>query len=78
MLGLDPLYCANEGKLLAIVAADDAERMLSAMRETEEGRDAAIIGRVSAEYPGKLVMDTAFGGKRILQKLTGAQLPRIC
>ena len=78
MLGLDPLYCANEGKLLAVAAADDAERVLSSMRETEEGRNAAIIGRVSAGYPGKLVMDTAFGGKRILQKLTGAQLPRIC
>ena len=78
MLGLDPLYCANEGKLLAVVAADDAERVLSSMRKTEEGRNAAIIGRVSAGYPGKLVMDTAFGGKRILQKLTGAQLPRIC
>ena len=78
MLGLDPLYCANEGKLLAVVAADDAERVIDAMRETEEGRDAAIIGRVGAGYPGKLVMDTAFGGKRILQKLTGAQLPRIC
>ena len=78
MLGLDPLYCANEGKLLAVVAADDAERVLSSMRKTEEGRDAAIIGRVSAGYPGKLIMDTAFGGKRILQKLTGAQLPRIC
>ncbi len=78
MLGLDPLYCANEGKLLVVVAADDAERVIDAMRETEEGRDAAIIGRVGAGYPGKLVMDTAFGGKRILQKLTGAQLPRIC
>ena len=51
MLGLDPLYCANEGKLLAVVAADDAERVLSSMRKTEEGRDAAIIGRVSAGYP---------------------------
>lgn len=78
MLGLDPLYCANEGKLLAVVAADDAERVLDVMRKTEAGRDAAIIGTVSAIYPGKLVMDTAFGGKRILQKLTGAQLPRIC
>ena len=55
-----------------------ASRVLSSMRETEEGRNAAIIGRVSAGYPGKLVMGTAFGGKRILQKLTGAQLPRIC
>lgn len=78
MLGLDPLYCANEGKLLAVVAPEDAERVLSAMHENEYGRDAAIIGEVSADYPGKLVMDTAFGGKRVLQKLSGAQLPRIC
>ena len=78
MLGLEPLYCANEGKLLAVVEASDADRVLAAMRETEEGRDAALIGHVSAEVPGRLVMQTAFGGKRILQKLTGAQLPRIC
>ena len=78
MLGLEPLYCANEGKLLAVVAAEDAETVLAAMRETDEGRDAAVIGTVSDAYPGRLVMETAFGGKRILQKLTGAQLPRIC
>ena len=78
MLGLEPLYCANEGKLLAVVNPDDAEKVLKAMRETDEGRDAALIGHVSADYPGRLVMQTAFGGKRILQKLTGAQLPRIC
>jgi hydrogenase expression/formation protein HypE len=48
------------------------------MRDTGEGRDAALIGTVTADYPGRLVMETAFGGKRILQKLTGAQLPRIC
>ena len=78
MLGLEPLYCANEGKLLAVVAAEDASRVLEAMRGTEEGRDAAIIGVVSDAYPGRLVLETAFGGKRILQKLTGAQLPRIC
>ena len=78
MLGLEPLYCANEGKLLAVVDPDDAERVLDAMRKTEEGRDAAMIGTVSADYPGRLVMKTKFGGKRILQKLTGAQLPRIC
>ena len=53
-------------------------RVLAAMRETDEGRDAAVIGTVSDAYPGRLVMETAFGGKRILQKLTGAQLPRIC
>ena len=78
MLGLEPLYCANEGKLLAVVDAKDADRVLAAMRETGEGRGAALIGHVSAEIPGRLVMRTAFGGKRILQKLTGAQLPRIC
>ena len=78
MLGLDPLYCANEGKLLAVVAAEDTDTVLAAMRGTEEGREAAVIGFVTADYPGKLVMETDFGGKRILQKLTGAQLPRIC
>ena len=78
MLGLEPLYCANEGKLLAVVAAEDAQTVLDAMRGTDEGRDAAVIGTVSDAYPGRLVMETAFGGKRILQKLTGAQLPRIC
>ncbi len=78
MLGLDPLYCANEGKLLAVVDPADTERVLAAMRRTEEGRDAAVIGSVSESFPGRLVMETAFGGRRILQKLTGAQLPRIC
>ncbi len=78
MLGLDPLYCANEGKLICIVDKDDAEKVLAAMRECREGRDAAIIGTVTARYPGRLVMETAYGGKRVLQKLTGAQLPRIC
>ena len=78
MLGLDPLYCANEGKLLCVVDEKDAERVLAAMRETEEGKDAALIGRVTESYPGKVVMKTVFGGSRILQKLAGAQLPRIC
>ena len=78
MLGLEAMYCANEGKLLAVVPAENAEKVLKAMQETEEGRDAAVIGYVTDRYPGRLVMDTAFGGKRVLQKLTGAQLPRIC
>ena len=78
MLGLDPMYCANEGKLICVVAAEDAQKVIAAMRETDEGKDAALIGCVSAEYPGKLVMQTRFGGRRVLQKLTGAQLPRIC
>lgn len=78
LLGLDPLYCANEGKLLCIVAPEDTEKALATMKSLPEGENAAVIGSVSARYPGKLVMNTAFGGSRILQKLTGAQLPRIC
>ena len=78
LLGLDPLYCANEGKMLAVVAAKDAERALAAMRGVPEGKNAAIIGRVISERPGKAVLRTAMGGSRILQKLAGAQLPRIC
>lgn len=78
LLGLDPLYCANEGKLLCVVAPEDTEKALAAMKSLSEGENAAVIGSVSARYPGKLVMNTAFGGSRILQKLTGAQLPRIC
>ena len=78
LLGLDPLYCANEGKMLAVVAAEDAERALAAMRSVPEGENAAIIGRVISERPGKVVLRTAMGGSRILQKLAGAQLPRIC
>lgn len=78
LLGLDPLYCANEGKMLAVVAAEDAERALGAMQGVREGENAAIIGRVISERPGKVVLRTAMGGGRILQKLAGAQLPRIC
>lgn len=78
MLGLDPMYCANEGKLLCVVDPGGAETVLSAMRRTDEGADAAIIGTVTEHYPGRVVMRTGLGGSRILQKLTGAQLPRIC
>ncbi len=78
MLGLDPLYCANEGKLTCICAAKDAEALLAAMRSRPEGRDAALIGRVTEEASGRVVLRTGLGGRRILQKLAGAQLPRIC
>ena len=78
LLGLDPLYCANEGKLLCVVPREDAEKALTAMRSVPEGKNAAMIGTVT-EYRGALVLlETAFGGTRILQKLSGAQLPRIC
>ena len=78
MLGLDPLYCANEGKLLAVVAPADADKVLATMKNHELGTDAAIVGQVTERYPGKLTLRTAFGGSRVLQKLSGAQLPRIC
>lgn len=78
LLGLDPLYCANEGKLLAVVSAEKAEEVLEAIRSFPEGKAACIIGEVTETRPGKLVMKTGFGGRRILQKLAGAQLPRIC
>lgn len=78
ILGLDPLYCANEGKLLAVVKADRADEALALLRECSEGKDAAVIGMVTERYPGKVVLKTAFGGTRLLSKLSGAQLPRIC
>ena len=78
MLGLDPLYCANEGKLLCVVSPQDAQRVLELMKNCPEGTDAAIIGTVTAEHSGKTVIKTEFGGSRILRKLAGAQLPRIC
>lgn len=78
MLGLDPLYCANEGKLLAVTAPEKAQAVLAALHATEEGKDAAVIGRVTADCPGRVLLKTPLGGRRILQKLTGAQLPRIC
>ena len=78
LLGLDPLYCANEGKMLAVVAPEDAQAALAALRSRPEGETAAIIGRVTVERPGRVALRTAAGGARLLQKLAGAQLPRIC
>ena len=78
LLGLDPLYCANEGKLLCVVAPGDAETVLEAMRACPEGENAAVIGEVTDSAPGRVTLRTALGGRRLLQRLTGAQLPRIC
>ena len=78
LLGLDPLYCANEGKLLCVCAPEDAERVLAAMRNCPEGENAAVIGSVTEAFPGRVTLRTPLGGRRILQKLSGAQLPRIC
>ena len=77
-LGLDPLYVANEGKLVAICAENDAETLLSAMRKHPLGAQAAIIGSVHEDPQHFVQMATALGGKRIVNWLTGDQLPRIC
>jgi hydrogenase expression/formation protein HypE len=78
LLGFDPLYLANEGKLLAFVAPEHAGRILDVIRQNEHGRDAAVIGEVVADHPGRVTIKTRIGGKRIVDMLTGEQLPRIC
>lgn len=78
ILGLDPLYLANEGKLVAIVPAADADRILAAMRAHPAGTHAAIIGEVTEQPAGVVVLHTVFGGQRIVDMLVGEQLPRIC
>jgi hydrogenase expression/formation protein HypE len=77
-LGLDPLYVANEGKLVAICERAEAERLLAAMRAHPLGADAAIVGEVIADPHRFVQMDTNFGGRRVVDWLTGEQLPRIC
>ena len=78
ILGLDPLYLANEGKLVAVVPNEAAERVLAAMRAHPAGERAAIIGEVTEEPAGVVVLHTGFGGQRIVDMLVGDQLPRIC
>ncbi len=78
MLGLDPFYVANEGKCLVIVAPEVAEIVLNTMRKDALGKEAAIIGEVCAEMPGKVTLRSRIGGMRIVEMLSGEQLPRIC
>jgi hydrogenase expression/formation protein HypE len=78
MLGIDPLYVANEGKLTAIVAPECANDILRVMRHTPYGRDSVIIGEVEALHPGKVIMKTRLGASRIIDMLSGELLPRIC
>jgi hydrogenase expression/formation protein HypE len=78
ILGLDPLHVANEGKLVAFVPEADAEAALAAMRAHPLGRDAAIIGEVTAAHAGMVSMKTRIGGSRVVDMLAGEQLPRIC
>ncbi len=78
ILGLDPLYLANEGKLVAIVPREQAQTVVEAMRRHPAGLESAIIGEVVEASPGGVVMATAFGGTRVVDTLVGDQLPRIC
>jgi hydrogenase expression/formation protein HypE len=78
ILGLDPLYVANEGKLVAIVPAEHADEIVQRMHANALGTDARIIGEVIGEHPGMVLMRTEIGGTRVLDTLFGEQLPRIC
>ena len=78
LLGMDPLFVANEGKVLVIVPPEQGERVLGVMRQHPLGQEAAVIGQVTAEHPGLLVVQTGLGGKRVAAMQIGEQLPRIC
>ena len=78
LLGFDPLYLANEGKLLAFVLPSDTDAVLAAIRENPFGKDATVIGEVVEDHSAKVIMETRIGGSRIVDMLAGEQLPRIC
>lgn len=78
ILGFNPLYVANEGKLIAIVAPRDAENILAAMKRHPDGQHASIIGEVTDDHAGHVVLETTIGGERVVDMISGEQLPRIC
>jgi hydrogenase expression/formation protein HypE len=78
ILGIDPMYVANEGKLVAFVAPEDSERALAALRSVPGCERAEEIGEVRTEPPGMVLVETSFGGKRVMDQLVGDPLPRIC
>jgi hydrogenase expression/formation protein HypE len=78
LLGFDPLYVACEGRFVAFVPGEKADMALAAIRSTEAGKDAALVGRVTEGEPGRVVLVTSIGSRRIVEKLSGEQLPRIC
>jgi hydrogenase expression/formation protein HypE len=78
MLGIDPLYVANEGRFVAIVPADEADAAVAAMRAHPQGADAAVVGEILPEPHGIVALRTSFGGSRIVDMLVGDPLPRIC
>jgi hydrogenase expression/formation protein HypE len=78
LLGIDPMYVANEGRLVAFVAPQMAEEALDALQQTPGCEQAALIGEVKAEPPGMVLVETSFGGRRVMDQLVGDPLPRIC
>ena len=78
ILGYDPLYLANEGKLVAFVAPEDTKKVLQKMKQSKYGKGSKIIGEVTCKSSGQVYLKTKIGGKRIVDMLTGEQLPRIC
>lgn len=78
LLGLDPLYCACEGRMLVIAPPEQAQAIVNAMQHLPGGSQAAVIGRITTERPGQVILKTSMGGRRLLAKLSGQQLPRIC
>ena len=78
MLGLDPVYMGNEGKMIAIVKGDEAEKALDIIKKSRYGENAAIIGNVKASDDAKVILHTEIGGERIIGPLYGEGLPRIC
>jgi hydrogenase expression/formation protein HypE len=78
MLGIDPMYVANEGKFVAFVAPDAADQALEALRAVPGCEQVSEIGEVKTEPPGMVLVETAFGGRRVMDQLVGDPLPRIC
>lgn len=78
MLGLDPLYVANEGKFMMVVDAAKTQDVLNALRKDTNGTDATIIGHITKEHIGQVILQSRIGGKRVVNMLPGEQLPRIC
>jgi hydrogenase expression/formation protein HypE len=78
LLGLDPLYIANEGKAIIICDPSSEDKILSIIKNHEYGKDARVIGEVINDYPGKVLMRTMYGVNRFLEMLSGEQMPRIC
>jgi hydrogenase expression/formation protein HypE len=78
LLGFDPMYVANEGKVVMVVAQEDAEKVLNTLKKNKLGKEASIIGEVVDQHNGKAWLTTGIGGRRIIDMLAGEQLPRIC